>query len=151
MAKRKTVTITVDEDLWRIAGALLPCSRSKFLETQLRTYLNSIDDIEKLEKELKEEKQAIKVKEEKIKQLREMRELNNENKEIIFKAMETVRSIVFEHNAVSKTQIKFIASSNGLDEDVLTGEIKKENIKIAEYTQDYHNGKIRNIQIPKNF
>lgn len=151
MAKRKTVTITIDEDLWRIAGTLLPCSRSKFFENQLRIYLNSIDDVEKLEKELKEEKQAIKVKEEKIKQLREMREKNNENKEIIFKAMETVRSIVLKHDAVSKTQIKFIASSNGLDEDVLTGEIKKENIKIAEYTQDYHNSKMKNIHISKNF
>ena len=151
MAKRKTVTITIDEDLWRIAGALLPCSRSKFFENQLRTYLNAIDDIEKLEKEVKEEKQAIKVKEDKIKQLREIRELNNENKEIIYKAMETVRNIVFEHNAISKTQIKFIASKNGLDTDVLTAEIEKENIKIAEYTQDYHNGKMKNIHISKNF
>lgn len=147
MAKRKTVTITIDEDLWRIAGALLPCSRSKFLETQLRTYLNSIDDIEKLEKELKEEKQAIKVKEEKIKQLKEIRDLNNKNKEIIFSAMETVRKIVLQHNAVSKTQIKFISSKNGLDEDVLTAEIKKENIIIAEYTQDYQNRSDRNLKI----
>lgn len=147
MAKRKTVTITIDEDLWRIAEALLPCSRSKFFENQLRTYLNSIDDIEKLEKEVKEEKQAIKVKEDKINQLREIRELNNKNKEIIYKAMETVRKIVLEHDAVSKTQIKFIASSNGLDESVLIAEIKKENIKIAEYTQDYKNRNDKNLKL----
>ena len=83
-------SITIDEDLWTIAGALLPCSRSKYIETQLRQYINSINDIEQLEREVEKEKQSIRAKEEKIKHLKEIRAINNKNKEVIFKAMECV-------------------------------------------------------------
>lgn len=148
MAKRKTVTITIDSDLWRIAGVLLPCSRSKFIENQLREYINSKNEIEELEREVEREKQSIKAKEEKIKHLKEIRDLNNKNKEVIFKAMETVRNIVFEHDAISKSQIEFIASKNTISADVLTAEIKKENIKISEYTTDYKNRSDRNLKLP---
>lgn len=147
MAKRKTVTITIDEDLWTIAGVLLPCSRSKYIETQLRQYINSINEIEQLEREVEKEKQSIRAKEEKIKHLKEIREINNKNKEVIFKAMETVRNIVFNNNAISKTQIEYIASNNTIDTDILIAEIKKENIKITEYTQDYKNRSDRNLKL----
>lgn len=147
MAKRKTVTITIDEDLWRISGALLPCSRSKFIENQLREYINSNNEIEQLEKEVEKEKQQIQAKEEKIRHLKEIRELNNHNKEVIFKAMNTVRDIVFNIGAISKSQIEFIASNNTIDSDVLTAEIKKEGIKITEFTQDYKNRSDRNLKL----
>lgn len=147
MGKRKTVTITIDEDLWRIAGVLLPCSRSKFVENQLRQYINSNNEIERLEEEVKKEKQAIQAKEEKIQHLKEIRELNNKNKEVIFKAMETVRKIAFNNGGISKKQINDVAAINTIDKDILTGEIKKENIKITEYTQDYKNRSDRNLKI----
>ena len=81
MAKRKTVTITIDEDLWRIAEALLPCSRSKFFENQLRTYLNSIDDIEKLEKDIIKERKS-KFQKEYSEYLRQQIEEKNKRKQL---------------------------------------------------------------------
>ena len=147
MAKRKTVTITIDEDLWKISGFFLPCSRSKFIENQLREYINSKNEIEQLEKEVEKEKQQIQAKEEKIRHLKEIRELNNRNEEVIFKAMETVRKIAFNNGAISKKQINDVASINMIDNDILTAKIKKENIKITEFTQDYKNRSDRNLKL----
>ena len=44
-----TVSLRIDKNLWELAKMVLPCSRNAFIERQLRTYLNSIDEIKELE------------------------------------------------------------------------------------------------------
>ena len=90
MTKRKTVTITIDSDLWELSSIMLPCSRSSFIERQLRNYINSSNEIEELKEQIKKEKEATKIKEEKLGELIRVRELNNKNEKLIAKAMETV-------------------------------------------------------------
>ena len=137
MSKKKTVTITVDSDLWELSSIILPCSRSSFIEKQLRSYINSTNEIEELKEQIKKEKEATKVKEEKLNELIRVRELNTNNKKIISKAMETVHNIVRGHKFISKQQIVKIANINLIEEDVLEDIIKKEGIKISFYTEDY--------------
>ena len=137
MSKKKTVTITVDSDLWELSSIILPCSRSSFIEKQLRNYINSTNEIEELKEQIKKEKEATKVKEEKLNELIRAKELNTNNEKIISKAMETVHNIVRGHKFISKQQIVKIANINLIKEDVLEDIIKKEGIKISFYTEDY--------------
>lgn len=137
MVKRRTVTITIDSDLWELSSIMLPCSRSSFIERQLRNYINSANEIEELKEQIRKEKEATKVKEEKLNELIRVRELNNKNEELISKAMETVHNIVREHKAISKQQIINIANINLIEVDVLEDIIKKEGIKITFYTEDF--------------
>lgn len=145
MGKRRTVTITIDSDLWELASIMLPCSRSSFIERQLRNYINSANEIEELEEEIKKEKEATKVKEDKLRELKRVRELNNKNEELISKAMYTVYNIVREHGAISKQQIKNISNINLIEEEVLEERIKKEDIRISSYTEDFKNKNIKHF------
>lgn len=137
MAKRKTVTITIDSDLWELSSIMLPCSRSSFIERQLRNYINSSNEIEELKEQIKKEKEATKIKEEKLEELIRIRELNNKNEKLIAKAMETVHNIVLKHKFISKQQILNIANINLIEANVLEDIIKKEGIKISFYTEDF--------------
>lgn len=137
MAKRKTVAITIDSDLWELASILLPCSRSSFIERMLRQYINSVNEIEQLELEIKQEEEATQIKKEKLKELKRVRELNNKNEELITKAMGTVFNIVVKHGSISKKQIIDISNINLIEPEVLEDRIKKEGIKISSYTGDF--------------
>ena len=137
MAKRKTVAITIDSDLWELASILLPCSRSSFIERMLRQYINSVNEIEQLELEIKQEEEATQIKKEKLKELKRVRELNNKNEELITKAMGTVFNIVVKHGSISKKQIIDISNINLIEPEVLEARIKKEGIKISSYTGDF--------------
>ena len=143
MAKRRTVTITIDSDLWELSSIMLPCSRSSFIERMLRNYINSANEIEQLEEEIRKEKEATKVKEDKLKELKRVRELNNKNEELISKAMNTVYNIVRQHKTISKQQIKNIANINLIEEEVLIDRIEKEEIKISSYTEDFKHENIK--------
>ena len=137
MAKRKTVTITVDSDLWELASIMLPCSRSSFIERQLRTYISSVNEIEELEEQIRKEKEATQVKEDKLRELKRIRELNNKNEELISRAMETVHNIVLKHKSISRKQIVNIANINLIEVEILEERIKKEGIKISSFTVEY--------------
>lgn len=146
MVKRKTVTITIDSDLWELASIMLPCSRSSFIERTLRNYINSNNEIEQLEKEIKKEKESIAVKENKLNELKRVRELNNKNENLISEAMETIKSVAKNHNkTISKQQIKDIANIKSIDEEILEDKIKEEGIKISFYTEEFKEVPLKNI------
>ena len=130
------VTIRIDKDLWEFSKMALPCSRNAFIERQLRTYLQSIDEITELEKEINDHKQELQAKEEKLEHLKEIRKRNDENEELMKEAMTTVFNIVQEHDEISQSQIEFISSSKQMSKEALTNEIKKHGFKISKYTSD---------------
>lgn len=137
------VTIRIDKDIWELAKIMLPCSRNAFIEKQLRSYINSVDEIKQLEKEIEENKQEIALKQEKLNHLKEVREKNNRNKERIYKALETVFNIVREHGEISENQINYISNHNNISREILTTEIKKLNFKITKYTKEEKETTIR--------
>lgn len=137
MATNKiTVTFTVDKDIWEVAKYKLPCSRSRYLESCLIKAVYSENEIDVLEKQIAKDKEELIAKEEKLKKLKEFTEANSSNEQTINKAMITVHNIVNAHGSISEAQIIHISKSNFLNPDVLTEIIKKEGIKITEYTQE---------------
>lgn len=137
MAKNKiTVAFTVDKDIWEVAKYKLPCSRSRYLESCLIKAVYSDNEIDILEKEIASAEAEIIAKKEKLKKLKEFTEANSSNEQAINKAMITVHNIVNAHDSISEAQIIHISKSNFLNPEVLTEIIKKEGIKITEFTAE---------------
>ena len=137
MAKSKiTVTFTVDKDIWEVAKYKLPCSRSRYLESCLIKAVYSENEIDVLEKEIAKDKEELIAKEEKLKKLKEFTAANSSNEESIKKAMITVHNITSAHDSISEAQIIHISKSNFINPEVLTEIIKKEGIKITEFTAE---------------
>lgn len=149
MAKKKSnktkASIRIDKDLWELARIVLPCSRSAFMENQLKRYIDSIDEIGELEKEINQLKEELQAKEEKLEHLKEIRKRNDNNKEVMNEAMNIVWDIIQEHDAISQNQIAFISRGHNITEERLINEIKKHNFKIVKYTPEVHETKIKNV------
>lgn len=137
MAKNKiTVAFTVDKDIWEVAKYKLPCSRSRYLEGCLIKAVYSDNEIDILEKEIASAEAELIAKKEKLNKLIEFTEANSSNEQAINKAMITVHNIVNAHDSISEAQIIYISKSNFLNPEVLTEIIKKEGIKITEFTAE---------------
>lgn len=144
MAKQNnTHSFTCDNDIWELAGILLGNKRSKFIENQLKEYINAHDDIEELKKEIEDIEQSLNAKKEKLANLEDIRKRNAQNQEKMNMAMETVHNIVREHGSISEKQIKFIATSKELDMKELRKKIKQEDIKITKYTPEIKKSKFK--------
>ena len=136
MAKRKndkTHSITIDNDLWALAGAELGNKRSKTIENFLMELLNTNNDIKQLEQEIAELEQELLAKKSKLEQLKQIEQKNNANEEIFAKAMESVNRIVNTHNFISKKQIGFISNREGISEKKLTNKIREKGIEISNF------------------
>ena len=125
----------------------MPCSRNAFIEKQLTSYLQSIDEISELEKEIDQNKQDLQVKEEKLEHLKEIRAMNDKNVEKIQQAMTTVFNIIQNKDEISKSEIEFVANHNKISKDVLTKEIKKHNFKITMYRKEEHEIKFTDVKL----
>ena len=68
--------------------------------------------------------------------MKEFRKANSSNEKSINKAMITVHNIVNAHDSISEAQIIYISESNFLNPEVLAEVVKKEGIKITEYTAE---------------
>lgn len=137
MAKNKiTVAFTVDKDIWEVAKYKLPCSRSRYLESCLIKAVYSDNEIDILEKEIASAEAELIAKKEKLNKLIEFTEANSSNEQAINKAMITVHNIVNAHDSISEAQIIHISKSNFLNPEVLTEIIKKEGIRITEFTAE---------------
>lgn len=134
MGKRKiTASITVDEDLWRIAKYEFPEGRSTFIENCLRKAIYSENKIDNLKTEIALEEKDLVAKKVKLEELERFREANSSNEKSIRIAMKTVYNIVNAHDSISKSEIIHIAEGNLLKPEVLTEVIKKEGIKITKF------------------
>ena len=145
MAKRQnnTHSFTCDNDVWELAGILLGNKRSKFIENQLKEYINAHNDIDELMKEIEDDEQSLNAKKQKLADLQEIQKRNSQNKEKMNQAMETVHRIVGEHGGISEQQIRYAASNNKVDKTALRKLIKAENIKITKYTPDFNESSMK--------
>lgn len=136
MGKKKRVNIYVDVDEWEKLSRNINCSKSEWINQQIKKQNECIDEIDKinnkiqkiesLEKELNFDKtNLIKQKESILKQ----REENEHIFEIVEDAMTTVRKINHEQGFIEDDRVKHIASNHTLNPDVLFKQIEKEQIK----------------------
>lgn len=147
MAKRQnnTHSFTCDNDVWELAGILLGNKRSKFIENQLKEYINAHNDIDELRKEIEDDEQSLNAKKQKLADLQEIQKRNSQNKEKMNQAMETVHRIVNNpHNdGISEQQIRNVAAANEIDKKELRKIIKKEDIKITKFTADVNESSMK--------
>ena len=142
-----TVSLRIDKNLWELAKMVLPCSRNAFIERQLRTYLNSIDEIKELENEIEQDTQDLQAKKERLEQLIEIRKRNDANVELMREAMTTVFNIVQSNGEISHEQIDFIAGSKKMTREALIKEIKKNKFKIVKYTKGERERRLKDVKI----
>jgi len=142
-----TVSLRIDKNLWELAKMVLPCSRNAFIERQLRTYLNSIDEIKELENEIEQDTQDLQAKKERLEHLIEIRKRNDANVELMTEAMTTVFNIVHSNGEISHEQIDFIAGSKKMTREALIKEIKKNNFKIVKYTKGEKESRLKDVKI----
>lgn len=136
MGKKKRVNIYVDEDEWEKLSRNIICSKSEWINQQIRKQNESIDEVDEInlkiqaienqEKTLAYDKTTlIERKEEILKQ----REINEKNFKVIDKAMSTIREINYNQGFIEDDRVRYIAKSNTLNPDVLFEQIEKEQIK----------------------
>ena len=136
MVKKKRVNIYVDCDEWDKLSRNINCSKSEWINQQIRKQNECIDEIdeinrkiqkiESIEKELNFDKtNLIKEKE----SILERRKRNEQIFKIVEDAMNTVRKINHEQGFIEDDRVKFIASNHELNVDVLFKQIEKEQIK----------------------
>lgn len=129
---KKTVTITVDETLWELAGQKLP-SRSKFFEDQFQKFIELEDDEKILIDEISSLKKEIDVRETKLCKIKRERDKRNEQLDSFSEPMENLKSIHSSMGRVGENQIKHNAKMFGVDFDKLLKLCKDAGWNVSKY------------------
>lgn len=136
MGKKKRVNIYVDEDEWEKLSRNIICSKSEWINQQIRKQNESIDEVDEINLKI----QAIENQEktlaydkttliERKNEILKQREINENNFNIIEKAMSTIREINYNQGFIEDARVKYIAKSHTLNPAVLFEQIEKEQIK----------------------
>ena len=130
---KKSVTITVDCDVWEEAGNKLD-SRSEFCESQLRLFLQLDNDKEdELLQQIQDKRDEINVLEDKLCAYRKERLTNAQNNLVFADAMVSINRLNDKLGCVGKNQIKRIAKSNGVPFDLLLEHCRSCDLNIVNY------------------
>ena len=109
---KKSVTITVDENIWELAKDKLPCSRSEFFENQLRLYLDIEDPEAKIVEKISKKENDINVLKDKLCTIRREKQLRLEASNVFENAMVTINRLHDRLGCVGRNQIRNIARVN---------------------------------------
>ena len=116
---KKSVSITIDCDVWEEAGSKLD-SRSEFCENQLRLFLELNNDEEDiLLEQIQNKREEICVLEDKLCAFRKERLNKVKQKPIFDDAMVSINRINDRLGKIGKNQIKNIARANKVPFDLL--------------------------------
>ena len=122
---KKSVTITVDENIWELARDKLPCSRSEFIENQLRLYLDIDDPEAKIVEKISKKENEINVLKDKLCNIRKEKQLRMESSNVFDDAMITLNRLHKNLGCVGRNQIRSVAKrcdvpSNELEKYVIS-------------------------------
>ena len=106
---KKSVTITVDENIWELAKDKLPCSRSEFFENQLRLYLDIEDPEAKIVEKISKKENEINVLKDKLCTIRREKQLRLEASNVFENAMVTINRLHDRLGCVGRNQIRNVA------------------------------------------
>ena len=106
---KKTVTITVDENIWELAKDKLPCSRSEFFENQLKLYLDIDDPETKIVEKISKKESEINVLKDKLCNIRREKQLRLESANVFDDAMVTLNRLHDRLGCVGRNQIRSVA------------------------------------------
>ena len=106
---KKTVTITVDENIWELAKDQLPVSRSEFFENQLRLFLNVEDPEAKIVEKITKKENEINVLKDKLCHIRKEKQLKMEAENVFDEAMIIINRLHENLGCIGRNQIRSVA------------------------------------------
>ena len=106
---KKSVTITVDENIWELAKDQLPCSRSEFFENQLKLYLDIDDPEAKIVEKISKKENEINALKDKLCNIRREKQLRLKQTNVFDDAMVTINRLHENLGCVGRNQIRNVA------------------------------------------
>lgn len=132
---KKSVTLTVDENIWELAKDNLPCSRSEFFENQLRLFLNVEDPESKIVEKITKKENEINVLKDKLCHIRREKQLRLESANVFDKAMIPINRIHDRFGCVGQNQIRNIARVNDVPANELEKHIVSEGLTVVTFLE----------------
>lgn len=132
---KKSVTLTVDENIWELAKDKLPCSRSEFFENQLRLFLNVEDPESKIVEKITKKENEINVLKDKLCHIRRGKQLRLESANVFDKAMISINRIHDRFGCVGQNQIRNIARVNDVPANELEKHIVSEGLTVVNFLE----------------
>ena len=124
---KKTVTITIDENIWELAKDKLPCSRSEFFENQIKLYLDIDDPEAKIVEKISKKENEINVLKDKLCTIRREKQLKLEASDVFDDAMITINRLHDKLGCVGRNQIRTVARRC----DVPSNELEKHIVSVG--------------------
>lgn len=132
MAKKKSVSITIDPDLWEMAGEKLHAGRSQFIEKQLRLAMGMEESEEaKLMKEAAKLQDKLNVVQARICEIRERKRKEKQREKDLKGIKETLDRFKEVRGFVAVNQLKSLARNQDIDYDILTNLCEDMDLKIV--------------------
>lgn len=135
MKEKKAVTFMVDPSIWNLAKNKLNCSRSEFLEEQLKRAVNLEENEETiLRKEIASLQEEINVRESKLCKLREKRLKKEHCNEGFDKSMNTINRISGKLGYIGEDKLRELSNRNNVSFGALYDECMDSEIEIKKFT-----------------
>lgn len=132
---KKSVTITVDENIWELAKDKLPCSRSEFFENQLRLYLDIEDPEAKIVEKISKKENEINVLKDKLCTIRREKQLRLEASNVFDNAMVTINRLHDRLGCVGRNQIRNIAKRCDVPSNELEKHVADQGLTVVNFME----------------
>ena len=132
---KKSVTITVDENIWELAKDKLPCSRSEFFENQIRLYLDIDDPEAKIVEKISKKENEINVLKDKLCTIRKEKQLKLEASNVFDNAMVTINRLHENLGCVGRNQIRTVARRCDVPANELEKHIISEGLTVVNFME----------------
>lgn len=132
---KKSVTLTVDENIWELAKDKLPVSRSEFFENQLRLFLNVEDPEAKIVEKITKKENEINVLKDKLCHIRREKQLKLESANVFDEAMVTINRLHDALGCVGRNQIRNVARRCDVPANELEKHISSEGLTVVNFME----------------
>ena len=132
---KKSVTITVDENIWELAKDKLPCSRSEFFENQIRLYLDIDDPEAKIVEKISKKENEINVLKDKLCTIRKEKQLKLEASNVFDNAMVTINRLHENLGCIGRNQIRTVARRCDVPANELEKHIISEGLTVVNFME----------------
>ena len=132
---KKSVTITVEENIWELAKDKLPCSRSEFFENQIRLYLDIDDPEAKIVEKISKKENEINVLKDKLCTIRKEKQLKLEASNVFDNAMVTINRLHENLGCIGRNQIRTVARRCDVPANELEKHIISEGLTVVNFME----------------
>ena len=132
---KKTVTITIDENIWELAKDKLPCSRSEFFENQVRLYLDIDDPEAKIVEKISKKENEINVLKDKLCTIRKEKQLRLEAANVFDEAMVTINRLHDHLGCIGRNQIRTVARRCDVPANELEKHVVSEGLTVVNFME----------------